>query len=184
MYIFIWTGPVCQLYVCSVCITQCNTFGQAGGVSCRYGMLSISITQCDVKYTSDEIHLDRPGVSVVGMLWCQMLPWMLNLFALFSQILYEVCTIKTQQQQNKTTIIKQQRNNNDDTATLTEKCKDDVLYYAVFLITLYAPLNTVQTPVTTYQFIILPTEIFFTAQTQNLLQSKHRHSMLWIQLSV
>ena len=120
-----------------------------------------------------------PGVSVEGMLTCQMLPRMLNLFAVFSQILYKVCTTKLQQQQNKTTMIKQQQtNNNDNTATLTEKCKDDVLYYAVFLITIYAPLNTVQTPVTTYQFIILPTEIFFTAQTQNLLHSKHRHSML------
>ena len=139
----------------SLYIVECTfSFRQARCVSCMYA-------QCVLH---NVIHLDRPGVSVVGMLWCQMLPWMLNLFALFSQILYEVCTIKTQQQQNKTTIIKQQRNNNDDTATLTEKCKDDVLYYAVFLITLYAPLNTVQTPVTTYQFIILPTEIFFTAQ--------------------
>ena len=61
------------------------------------------------------IHLDRPGVSVVGMLWCQMLPRMLNLFALFSQILQEVCKTKAHQQQQ------QQRNRGNNYTTVTKQ---------------------------------------------------------------
>ena len=66
------------------------------------------------------IHLDRPWVSVVGMLWCQMLPRMLNLFALFSQILYTEYAKQKHINNNKVTeatITQQQHNNNDKTAT-------------------------------------------------------------------